>query len=139
MSFFNFLDTQMPVEQVIAVPKTTKDLIQPRLVDCDQRYPQSAEQLVEVPTKISFPVIVLYHAIMEHKRRTVEQNVDIPAVGGGAGDLQGFPSGQGSTAFSEQIPEFPDPGGGRQDFQPVQGSAASSSDFLGQAGQVSPN
>ena len=84
----------------------------------------------------------------------MEQNVDIPAVGGcGAGgglsgflpgqnysmtvdqivdnpvprpdvsgDLQGFLRGQGSTAFSEQIPEFP-------------GSAASSSDSPGQAGQ----
>ena len=97
----------------------------------------------------------------------MEQNVDIPAVGGigtgggssgflsgqstsetaeqiveipvprpdGTGDLQGFPRGQGSTAFSERIPEFPDPGGGREDFQPVQGSAASSSDRPGQAGQ----
>ena len=128
---------------------------------------QLVEQLAEVPTKISFPMIVLYHAIMEHKRRTVEQNVDIPAVGGigtgggpsgflpgqyssvtaeqivdnpvprsgGVGDLQGLPRGQGSTAFSEQIPEFPDPGGGREDFQPVQFSAASSSDLPRQAGQ----
>ena len=55
---------------------------------------------------------------------------------GGAGDLQGFPRGQGSTAFMEQIPEFPDPGGGDQDFQPVQGSAVSSSDSPGQAGQL---
>ena len=35
----------------------------------------------------------------------------------------------------EQIAEFPDPVGGQQDFQPVQGSAASSSDLPGQAGQ----
>ena len=102
-------------------------------------------------------------------QRTVEQNVDIPAVGsigtgGGpsgslprqcssvtaeqiveipvpwldvAGDLQGFPRGQGSRAFSEQIPEFPDPGGGREDFQPFQGSAASSSDLPRQAGSRS--
>ena len=54
---------------------------------------------------------------------------------GVAGDLQGFPRGKGSTAFSEQIPKFPHPGGGRQDFQPVQGFAASSSDSPGQAGQ----
>ena len=104
VSFFKFLDTQMPVEQVIAVPKITKDLIQPRLVDCDQRYPQSAEQLVEVPTKISFPVIVLFHAIMEHKRRTVEQNDDIPAVGGsGTGGLSAFLPGQSSSVTAEQI------------------------------------
>ena len=67
---------------------------------------------------------------------TAEQIVDNPVPRpGGAGDLHGFPRGQGSTAFSEQIPEFPDPGGGRQDFQPVQGSAVSSSDSPGQAGK----
>ena len=129
------------------------------------RATQLAEQLVEVPTIISFPMIALLHELLA--QQTVEQNVDIPAVGGsgtggglsgflpgqnysmtaeqivdnpvprpgGAGDLQGFPRGQGSTAFSEQVPEFPDPGGGRQDFQPVQGSAASSSDSPRQAGQ----
>ena len=43
---------------------------------------------------------------------TAEQIVDNPVPRPvGAGDLQGFPSGHGSTAFSEQIPEFPDPGG----------------------------
>ena len=67
---------------------------------------------------------------------TAEQIVDNPVPQpGGAGNLQGFPRGQGSTTFSEQIPEFPDPGGGREDFQPVQGSAVSSSDSPGQAGQ----
>ena len=67
---------------------------------------------------------------------TGEQIVDNPVPRlGGAGDLQGFPRGQGSTALSEQIPEFPDPGGGREDFQPVQVSAVSSSDSPGQAGQ----
>ena len=67
---------------------------------------------------------------------TAEQIVDNPVPrSGGAGDLQGFPSGQGSTAFPEQIAEFPDPGGGRQDFQPVQGSAVSSSVSPGQAGE----
>ena len=148
-------------EPVIEVPKIYTEDVPMRAV---LRATQLAEQLVEVPTIISFPMIALFHAIMA--QRTVEQNVDIPAVGGsgtgggpsgflpgqnssvtaeqivdnpvrpgGAGDLQGFPRGQGSTAFSEQIPEFPDPGGGRQDFQPVQGSAASSSDLPGQAGQ----
>ena len=37
--------------------------------------------------------------------------------------------------FRSRFSEFPDPGGGRQDVQPVQGSAASSSDLPGQAGQ----
>ena len=67
---------------------------------------------------------------------TAEQIVDNPVPRpGGAGDLQGLPSGQGSTAFSEQIAEFPDPGGGRQDFKPVQGSAMASSVSPGQAGE----
>ena len=67
---------------------------------------------------------------------TAEQIVEIPVPrADGAGDLQGFPCGQGSTAFLEQIGEFPDPVGGHRDFQPAQGSAASSSDLPGQAGQ----
>ena len=162
LRFFDRLTT-VP-EQVIEVPKIVNEDVPMRAV---LRATQLAEQLVEVPTIISFPMIALLHALLEYKQRTLEQNVDIPAVGGsgtggglsgslpgqncsvtaeqivgnpvprpgGAGDLQGFPRGQGSTAFSEQIPEFPDPGGGREDFQPVQGSAASSSDSPGQAGQ----
>ena len=158
-----FFDALIPdPDQVIEVPKTITEDVPVRAV---LRATQLAEQLVEVPTIISFSMILLLHALLE--QRTVEQNVDIPAVGGsgtggglpgflpgqnysltaeqivdnpvprpgGAGDLQGFPRGQGSTALSEQIPEFPDPGGGREDFQPVQGSAASSSDSPGQAGQ----
>ena len=132
------------------------------------RASQLAEQLVEVPTIISFLVVALLHVSYSSLlQRTVEQNVDISAGGGSgtgggpsgflpgqrysmtaeqivdnpvprpevAGDLQGFSHRQSSTAFSEQIPEFTDPGGGRHAFQPVQGSAASSSDFPGQAGQ----
>ena len=149
---FNFL---VP-EQVIAVPKIPCVRTMRRFVDL-LRQPQTAEQLVEVPTIIPFSSL----------QRNVEQNVGIPVVrgsgaGGGlsgflpgqnysmtaeqivdnpaprpgaAGGLQGFRRGQGSTAFPEQIPEFPDPGGGRQDFQPVQGSAVSSSDSPGQAGE----
>ena len=149
-------------EPVIEVPKIYTDDVPMSAVF---RATQLAEQLVEVPTIISFSVVALLHALLE--QRIVGQNVDIPAVGGsgtggglsgflptqnysmtaeqivdnpvprpgGAGDLQGFPRGPGPTAFSEQVLEFPDPGGGRQDFQPVQGSAASSSDSPGQAGQ----
>ena len=133
-------------EPVIEVPKIYTE-------DVPMRAVLRATQLVEQ-----------LDAIMA--QRTVEQNVDIPAVGGsgtgggpsgflpgqnysvtaeqivdnpvrpvGAGDLEGCPRGQGSTAFSEQIPEFPNPGGSRQDFQPVQGPAASSSDLPGQPGQ----
>ena len=120
-------------EPVIAVPKIITEDVPMRAV---LRATQLAEQLVEVPTIISFPMIALLHALLEYRQRTVEQNVDIPAVGGCgtggglsgflpglnysmtaeqivddpvprpdvAGDLQGFPRGQGSTAFSEQIP-----------------------------------
>ena len=150
-------------EQVIAVPKIFIESVPTRAF---LRATQLAEQLVEVPTIISFSLGSLLKSLLEYKQRTVEQNVDIPAVGGigtgggssgflpgqstsetgeqiveipvprpdGAGDLQGFHRGQVSTAFTEQIAEFPDPGGG-QDFQPVQGSAASSSDLPGQPGQ----
>ena len=61
----------MPVEQVFVVPKITKDMIQPRLVDCDLRQPQMAEQLAEVPT-------ILYFL----KQRGPEQIVDIPVPRG---------------------------------------------------------
>ena len=54
----------------------------------------------------------------------VDNPVTWQGVGGG---LQGLHCGQSSTAFLEQIAEIPDPGGGLQDFQPVQSSAASSS------------
>ena len=67
--FFRSLDTQLPVEQVIDVPKISDDSIQPRIVDCDLRYPQSVEQLVEVPTLLSFAPL--------HKQ-TAENIVDIP-------------------------------------------------------------
>ena len=57
---------------------------------------QLAEQLVEVPTIISNPPLLLFQALLEHKQRTVEQNVDIPAVGGSGagGGLSGFLPGQ---------------------------------------------
>ena len=40
------LDIEVP-EQVIEVPKISQDSIRERLVDCDLRHPQMAEQLVE--------------------------------------------------------------------------------------------
>ena len=158
--FFDRLST-VP-EQVIEVPKIISEDVPMRAV---LRATQLAEQLVEVPTIISFSVILLLHALLEQRiaeqnvdipavggsgagggisgflpgqsySMTGEQIVDNPVPRpGGAGDLQVFPRGQGSTALSEQIPEFPDPGGGREDFQPVQRFAVSSSDSSGQAGQ----
>ena len=97
-------------------------------------------QLEEVPTVVSWSML----------QQTMEQNVDIPVVdrGSGAvgslsgflpgqyfmtaeqivdnpvprrrflGDFQGLHRGQSSAAFFEQIA---DPGGGPQDFLPVQG------------------
>ena len=60
-----FFATCLPVvaEQVIDVPKISQDRTQQRLGDC-LRQPQTADQLVEVPT-------------------IMEQNVDIPVPGGG--------------------------------------------------------
>ena len=125
------------------------------------RATQLVEQLVEVPTIISYSSLLLLQV-----QRTVEQNVGIPVVGdsgvggglssflagqnysmtaeqivdnpvlrpGVGGSFQGLHRGQSPTAFLEQIAESPDPGGGLQDFQPVQSSAASSSVSPGHAG-----
>ena len=105
-------------EQVIEVPKILPEDVSLRTA---VREPQLVEQLVEVPTIVSFSSL----------QRTVQQNVDIPTGGG----LQGLHRGQGSTAFPEQTAESPDPGGSFQDFQPVQSSAASPSVSPGHAGQ----
>ena len=59
---------------------------------------------------------------------SVEQIVDIPVPHRGyPGDLQGFHTGQGSTARPEQNVDIPVPRGGLQDFRPGQVSTASSS------------
>ena len=90
-----FFATCLPVvaEQVVDVPKISLDRTQQRLGDC-LRQPQMADQLVEVPTIISFSSL----------QRIVEQNVNIPVQGGGWRSLQGLRPGQGSTARTvEQI------------------------------------
>ena len=121
-----FFDTLCPVaEQVIDVPKIILEDIPARRL-C--REPQLVEQLVEVPTIISFSSL----------QRIVEQNVAIPVLGGGgpSSGLQGFSSGQCSTApqFSEEriseriVEQIVDtPSGGLQGLRPVQGTQASSS------------
>ena len=99
---------------------------------------QLAEQLVEVPTIISYSSL----------RGIVEQNVDIPVLGRGGRNvgLQGFPPRQSSTAqlasqersserIVEQIVDSRVLGGGLQDFRPVQGSSASSSRSREHAGE----
>ena len=90
LQFFDRLST-VP-EPVIEVPKISTEDVPMRAV---LRATQLAEQLVEVPTIISNPLLVLLQALLEHKQRTVEQMVENPVPrSGGAGDLQGFPSGQ---------------------------------------------
>ena len=111
-----FFDTLCPVaEQVIDVPKISLEDIPARRL-C--REPQLAEQLVEVPTVVSYSSLL---------QRTVEQHVDIPVPRGGGrlAGLQGSSPGQSSTAFVEQIGHIP--GGGLQGFRPRQGSTTSSS------------
>ena len=92
LEVFRLLDTHMPVEQAIAVPKITKHLIQPRLVDCDQRYPQKVEQLVdffenldiEVPAQvIEVPKIsqdIIPQRSVDLVPQIVEQLVEVPTV-----------------------------------------------------------
>ena len=60
------VDSFVP-EQVIEVPKLSLPLCRPRTA---LREPQTAEQLVEVPTVLSYSSFL---------QRTVEQTVDIPA------------------------------------------------------------
>ena len=112
-------------EQVIEVPKI---VCPPRAARTVLRAPQTAEQLVEVPTIISFSSLL---------QRTLEQNVDIPVRGRGGRnvDLQGFLPGQGPTApysslerlsdqILEQTVDIPISVGGLADFRPRQSSSS---------------
>ena len=118
-------DVRVP-EQVIEVPKI---LIDELSVRTPAREPQLPEQLVGVPTIISFSSL----------QRIVEQNVDIPVPCGGVRGLQGFPPGQDSTSSPlslertsernvEQIVDSRGFGGGHQDFLPGKSSSSSSHD-----------
>ena len=120
-----FFDRLMSVpEQVIEVPQILPEDVSLRAV---LRDPQLAEQLVEVPTIVSYSWLQL----------RLEQNDDIPVPGRGerSSGLQGLLPGQGSTALLsseeriserivEQIVDFP--GGGLQNFRPGQSSSSSS-------------
>ena len=125
------LDTPIP-EQVIEVPKISSSRhSRRRRVRFAE---QMAEQLVEVPTIISYSSL---HGF-------VEQNVDIPVPHGrgrvGGGRLLGLHPGQSSTAFggaehfpaatAEQLVDIPVPRGGR-----VLHPASSSSGLPGTANQ----
>ena len=113
-------------EQVIEVPKILPEDVPVRTVVRDA---QLAEQLVEVPTIVSY----------SSSQPIMEQNVDIPVPGReeGISGLQGFPPEQSSTAthssedriserIVEQIVDIPVSGGGLQDFRPGQSSSSSS-------------
>ena len=125
-----FFDTFMTdPEQVIEVPKILPDDVPMRI---SLRDTQLAEQLVEVPTIVSFSLL----------QPIMEQNVDIPVPGCGGrfAGLQGFLPRQSSTApqFSEEriseriVEQIVDiPGGGVQGFRPGQSSSASSSSPAG--------
>ena len=87
------LDAPALDELVIAVPKISLDRIPQR---CPHRRPRRAEQLVEVPTIISYSSL---------QQRNVEQTIDIPVPHGRVGGrgLQGFLPGQGSAASSSHV------------------------------------
>ena len=116
-------------EQVIAVPKIFVESVPTR---ASLRATQLAEQLVEVPTIISFSLGSLLQSLLEYKQRIAEQNVDIPVVGGSGtgGSLSGFLPGQSYSMTAEQIVDNPVPrrgfDEGLQGFPPGQSTAASS-------------
>ena len=125
-----FFAAQLPVvaESVIEVPKILLDRTPQRLGD-RLRQPQMVEQLVHVPTVVSYSSL---------QQLTAEQIVDIPvpgrAGGGGRGGLQSSLPRQNSAAVHvEQTVDIPVPGraggGERGGLQGStgQGSTASSS------------
>ena len=116
------------IEQVIAVPKISLERVPQRSA---LPVPQTAEQLVEVPTEPVYVAVVLASKVYSRReiRRVLSglgstasgSRVDSPVPqgrgGGGArGGLQGSRSGQNLSAHLEQIVEIPVPqgrGGGR--------------------------
>ena len=142
-------------EQAIEVPKILPVDVPLRT---SVREPQLVEQLVEVPTIVSFSSL----------QRIAEQNVDIPVVGGSgtggglsgflpgqnysmtaeqivdnavprrsfSGDLQGFPPGQSSSKrTANKIADIPVPSGSLQDFPETLQRAGVSSDLPDEANQ----
>ena len=115
-------------EQVIEVPKIFLDMTPQRLGD-HLRQPQMVEQLVHVPTVVSYSSL---------QQLAAEQIVDIPVPGGdgggGRGGLQSsLPRLNSAAVHVEQTVDIPVPGraggGGRGGLQGSigQGSTASSS------------
>ena len=125
------LDAPALDEQVIAVPKISLVRVSKR---CPRPRTRRADQLVEVPTIISYSSL---------QQRTLEQIIDIPVPQGrvgrsGLGGLQGVSQRQGSTALCGADPvDIPVPRSrGLQGFLPGQGSTASSSSSHVRAGAV---
>ena len=100
VEFMQQFDMLAGAEPVVKVPKISLDRVPKRF---PRRRTRKAEQLVEVPTIISYSSLQL----------SVEQNMDIPVPrvrGGGGGGLPGFRPGQGSSAADvEQIVGIPVP------------------------------
>ena len=84
VEFLQKIDAPALVEQVITVPKISLDRI-PQRSAC--RRPRRAEQLVDVPTIVSYSSL---------QQGTAEQTIDIPVLQG-RGDRGG---GRGSTRFT---------------------------------------
>ena len=105
-------------EQVVEVPKI---VCPPRAARTVLRAPQTAEQLVDVPTVVSYSSL---------QQLIVEQTVDMPVLGRAGGGVRGgLHPGQGPTASSgaDRV-DILVPGSGRlQGSRPGQGSTASSS------------
>ena len=113
MEVLRNLDVQS-VEQVIAVPEISLDFVHQRSAG---RRPQTAEQLVEVPTERGY-----VFAIIATKALGGGEQRHLPNSSGGCGSLQDSRAGQGSSAADvEQIAR-----GGLQGFLPGQGSSSMS-------------
>ena len=122
LNLAHFLDTPLPdPEQVIEVPKILSDDVPMRAL---VRETQLAEQLVEVPTIVSWSLL----------QQIMEQNVGnpVPHDGRGAsGGLQGFlPGHSSSKRTANKIADLPAPRSGvrrLQGYLPEQSSTATSS------------
>ena len=136
-----FFATFLPfvAEQVIEVPKIALDTIPQRLGDV-LRQPQMVEQLVDVPTVVSYSSL---------QQLTAEQNVDNPVSGrdggGTRGGLQGSLPGQNSAAVHvEQTVDIPVPrrrrrrSGSPQGSLPGRGSTANLEQIVDTPARDSP-
>ena len=128
---FALHDIRVP-EQAVEVPKIPIDELSVRT---SVREPQLAEQLVEVPTTLSFSSL----------QEIVEQNVDFPVQCArssrfsprtGFNNVASLSLERISERNVEQIVDSPLFGGGLQDFRSGQGSTASSSSSHVPAGAV---